>query len=96
MTNFLISFAGMSCTNALLLRYNHIALGLFLLAILLFSMDRLALGSLSFVLAVHFKQMELYHALPIAVYLFFSCFFSFRRRTDLIEGYFDFYFNGWL
>ncbi|VDD89941.1 unnamed protein product [Enterobius vermicularis] len=75
-------------------QYNHIALGLFLLAILLFSMDRLALGSLSFVLAVHFKQMELYHALPIAVYLFFSCFFSFRRRTDLIEGYFDFYFNG--
>uniref|UniRef100_A0A183DVB8 Alpha-1,3-glucosyltransferase n=1 Tax=Gongylonema pulchrum TaxID=637853 RepID=A0A183DVB8_9BILA len=50
-------------------RYNHLSLGLFLFSFTCFVSNFLKLGSVFFVLAVHYKQIELYHALPVAVYL---------------------------
>ncbi|KAH7722777.1 ALG6alpha-1,3-glucosyltransferase precursor [Aphelenchoides avenae] len=50
-------------------QYNHIALGLFLAAVLCFRHSRTLLGSACFVLALNFKQMELYHSLPVFIFL---------------------------
>ncbi|OZC12026.1 hypothetical protein X798_01207 [Onchocerca flexuosa] len=50
-------------------QYNHVSLGLFLFSFACFVSSFLKLGSVFFVLALNFKQMELYHALPIAIYL---------------------------
>lgn len=52
-----------------LFRYNHIALGVFLASIFCLRTRRYSLGSLLFVLALNFKQMVLYHALPIFIFL---------------------------
>ncbi|VDN29263.1 unnamed protein product [Cylicostephanus goldi] len=49
--------------------YNSISLGLFLLSFLLLVAQRRLLGSMAFVLALNYKQMELYHALPIFVFI---------------------------
>uniref|UniRef100_A0AC34R639 Alpha-1,3-glucosyltransferase n=1 Tax=Panagrolaimus sp. JU765 TaxID=591449 RepID=A0AC34R639_9BILA len=51
-------------------QYNHIALALFLFSTYCFHVQLAVFGSISFVLALNFKQMELYHSLPIFVYLF--------------------------
>uniref|UniRef100_F1L3G4 Alpha-1,3-glucosyltransferase n=1 Tax=Ascaris suum TaxID=6253 RepID=F1L3G4_ASCSU len=50
-------------------QYNHISLGLFLLAVICFIRNWRVAGSMFFVMAVNFKQMELYHSLPVAVFL---------------------------
>uniref|UniRef100_A0A915B6L8 Alpha-1,3-glucosyltransferase n=2 Tax=Parascaris univalens TaxID=6257 RepID=A0A915B6L8_PARUN len=50
-------------------QYNHISLGLFLLAVICFIRSWRVAGSIFFVMAVNFKQMELYHSLPVAVFL---------------------------
>ncbi|KAK0393417.1 hypothetical protein QR680_000201 [Steinernema hermaphroditum] len=50
-------------------QYNHISLGLFLWAVYFFFKNKPAYGSVAFVLALSFKQMELYHAIPIFAYL---------------------------
>uniref|UniRef100_A0A915DVF3 Alpha-1,3-glucosyltransferase n=1 Tax=Ditylenchus dipsaci TaxID=166011 RepID=A0A915DVF3_9BILA len=50
-------------------QYNHIALGIFLWSILCFESRRYYAGSMLFMLALNFKQMELYHALPVFVFL---------------------------
>jgi len=50
-----------------------VALGLFLWAVHLFQTGGSYLGSVLFVLAVNFKQMELYHSLPVFVLLLSRC-----------------------
>ncbi|VDN95162.1 unnamed protein product [Brugia pahangi] len=50
-------------------QYNHVSLGLFLFSFACFVSSFLKLGSMLFVLSLSFKQMELYHALPVAIYL---------------------------
>uniref|UniRef100_A0AC34F1T3 Alpha-1,3-glucosyltransferase n=1 Tax=Panagrolaimus sp. ES5 TaxID=591445 RepID=A0AC34F1T3_9BILA len=50
-------------------QYNHVALGFFIWAICCFQKRKVLWGSFFFVLALNFKQMELYHSLPIFVYL---------------------------
>ena len=50
-------------------QYNHFSLGLFLWALFAFQSENFSVGSLFFVLALNHKQMELYHALSIAVFL---------------------------
>lgn len=54
-------------------RYNSISLGLFLISVLLLVNQRRLLGSIAFVLALNYKQMELYHALPIFVFILSRC-----------------------
>ncbi len=53
-------------------RYNSISLGLTVLAVLLLERDRDLLGAVAFTLALNYKQMELYHAMPFFCYLFGS------------------------
>jgi alpha-1,3-glucosyltransferase len=55
-------------------QYNNISLGLAVLAICMMSMNKRILGAIFFVLALNYKQMEFYHALPIFCYLLANCF----------------------
>ncbi|TNN10405.1 Dolichyl pyrophosphate Man9GlcNAc2 alpha-1,3-glucosyltransferase [Schistosoma japonicum] len=54
-------------------QYNCVSLGLYLSAVNLFLLEWDILGSLLFCLALGYKQMELYHALPIFFYLLSNC-----------------------
>ncbi|VDL78336.1 unnamed protein product [Nippostrongylus brasiliensis] len=54
-------------------QYNSVSLGLFLFAFSFLMNGRFYLGSISFVLALNYKQMELYHALPIFVFILARC-----------------------
>ena len=49
-------------------QYNNVSLGLFILAVALIMSNYDILGGISFVFALNYKQMELYHALPIFVF----------------------------
>ncbi|EJD75952.1 hypothetical protein, variant [Loa loa] len=62
-------------------QYNHISLGLFLFSFTCFVSSFLKIGSVFFILALFFKQMELYHALPIAIYLLSKSFPSDNRLS---------------
>ncbi|XP_014102595.2 probable dolichyl pyrophosphate Man9GlcNAc2 alpha-1,3-glucosyltransferase [Bactrocera oleae] len=55
-------------------QYNNISLGLFLLAIAAICKEKYYLGSFVYTLALNYKQMELYHAFPIFIYLLRTCF----------------------
>ncbi|XP_055917101.1 probable dolichyl pyrophosphate Man9GlcNAc2 alpha-1,3-glucosyltransferase [Eupeodes corollae] len=55
-------------------QYNNISLGLAALAVVAILRDRLMFGAVFFSLALNYKQMELYHALPFFVYMLNSCF----------------------
>ncbi|EZA60360.1 hypothetical protein DMN91_011301 [Ooceraea biroi] len=50
-------------------QYNCISLGLFVAAATLVMQDSFILGSVLFVLALNYKQMELYHALPFFFFI---------------------------
>lgn len=51
-------------------QYNSISLGLFLATYVFLTNNWTLLGSIFFVAALNYKQMELYHALPIFVFIF--------------------------
>lgn len=55
-------------------QYNNISLGLACLAIAAIFKDFKRLAAVLFVLALNYKQMELYHALPFFFYLLAHCF----------------------
>lgn len=55
-------------------QYNAVSLGLFVLAVAALSSNRDCLGTVLFCLALNYKQMELYHALPFFFYLLGVCF----------------------
>ncbi|XP_072295016.1 dolichyl pyrophosphate Man9GlcNAc2 alpha-1,3-glucosyltransferase [Eucyclogobius newberryi] len=55
-------------------QYNGVSLGLALWAVLALGLGWDALGSMFFCLALSYKQMELYHALPFFCYLLGKCF----------------------
>nr|CAD2174470.1 unnamed protein product [Meloidogyne enterolobii] len=76
-------FPGLLFIDCAHFQYNHLSLGLFLWAILAFDKGRLFLGSILFVLALNHKQMELYHALPVAVFLFSR---SFKRGQSIFAS----------
>ncbi|VDK70200.1 unnamed protein product [Litomosoides sigmodontis] len=67
-------------------QYNHLSLGLFLFSFACFVSSFFKLGSAFFVLALSFKQMELYHALPIATYLLSKSFPN-DDRSSAIQRY---------
>ncbi|KAK9382133.1 glycosyl transferase [Kockiozyma suomiensis] len=56
-------------------QYNSVMLGLALLGFTNILKDKLVIGSLFFVLALAFKQMALYYALPVFAYLLGICIF---------------------
>lgn len=55
-------------------QYNGVSLGLALWAVWALGLGWDALGSMAFCLALSYKQMELYHALPFFCYLLGKCF----------------------
>jgi alpha-1,3-glucosyltransferase len=55
-------------------QYNNISLGLAVLAVCMLSLNKRLLGAILFVLALNYKQMEFYHALPFFCYLLANCF----------------------
>ena len=50
-------------------QYNNFSLGLMLWSLLAFGKSQDIVGSIFFCLALNYKQMELYHALPVFFYL---------------------------
>lgn len=71
-------------------QYNNISLGFTLLAIAAIIKDRRILGAILFTLALNYKQMELYHALPFFCYLLSNCFVELdnKRRHSFFGGIF--------
>ena len=57
-------------------RYNNASLGFALWGIVALATGHDLLGSIGFVLALNYKQMELYHAMPFFCYLLGKCLFS--------------------
>ncbi|XP_067620851.1 probable dolichyl pyrophosphate Man9GlcNAc2 alpha-1,3-glucosyltransferase isoform X1 [Eurosta solidaginis] len=55
-------------------QYNNISLGLCLLAVCAIYMEHIYLTAFLYSLALNYKQMELYHAMPFFVYLLSACF----------------------
>ncbi|XP_055547134.1 probable dolichyl pyrophosphate Man9GlcNAc2 alpha-1,3-glucosyltransferase [Wyeomyia smithii] len=66
-------------------QYNNVSLGLAALAIAALLADRNFLGSVLFVAALNYKQMELYHALPFFFYLL-QWSFQHSMRFDFKKG----------
>ncbi|VDO82350.1 unnamed protein product [Heligmosomoides polygyrus] len=64
-------------------QYNSISLGLFIFCFLFLVNQRLLLGSIFFVLSLNYKQMELYHALPIFTFILARC-----LKRPLLENFF--------
>lgn len=54
-------------------QYNGVSLGLFILAVAFIIKDLDLLASMAFVMALSYKQMELYHSLPFFFYLLGQC-----------------------
>ncbi|XP_046801061.1 probable dolichyl pyrophosphate Man9GlcNAc2 alpha-1,3-glucosyltransferase isoform X2 [Lucilia cuprina] len=61
-------------------QYNNISLGLFMYSVACIIQNRHNWASFFFTLSINYKQMELYHALPIFVYLLKS---SFSQKSFL-------------
>ncbi|CAK9302902.1 unnamed protein product [Gordionus sp. m RMFG-2023] len=57
-------------------QYNCVSLGLLILSLCFASLDRPLLTAAIFSLALNYKQMELYHSLPMFAYLLGSCLFK--------------------
>lgn len=55
-------------------QYNNISLGFTVISIAAILSDKRLLGGIFFVLALNYKQMELYHAVPFFCYLLSNCF----------------------
>ncbi|XP_058791337.1 probable dolichyl pyrophosphate Man9GlcNAc2 alpha-1,3-glucosyltransferase [Phymastichus coffea] len=64
-------------------QYNCVSLGFFIASVALIFQDSLMLGSCFFVLALNYKQMELYHALPFFFYILGLCFRARNRMSSL-------------
>lgn len=62
-------------------QYNNFSLGLASFAIAAIFNDRNVVGALFFTLALNYKQMELYHALPFFFYLLGNCAQNHYRYT---------------
>ncbi|KAL3090370.1 hypothetical protein niasHS_006822 [Heterodera schachtii] len=79
-------FPGLLFVDCAHFQYNHCSLGLFLWALFFLEKGRLRAGAFFFVLALNHKQMELYHALPIAVFLFARSFVHTNRIRSLFSA----------
>jgi len=69
----LLAYPGLILIDHGHFQYNNISLGLFLAAVAFILRGRQLLGSVAFVCALNYKQMELYHALPFFFYLLAHC-----------------------
>jgi alpha-1,3-glucosyltransferase len=65
-------------------QYNDISLGFFIAAVTFLSRGYDLSGSVFFVLALNYKQMELYHAVPFFAYLLGRCVFVKKSFVKLL------------
>lgn len=72
-------------------QYNNISLGLTCLAVAAIFRNSLRFAAILFVLALNYKQMELYHALPFFVYMFAN---SFRSTSEKQQRFGQWLVNG--
>lgn len=70
----LVLFPGLILIDNGHFQYNNISLGLFLWSLVALGEGSIFKAAIFFSLALNYKQMELYHALPIFLYLLRSCF----------------------
>uniref|UniRef100_A0A914HDH2 Alpha-1,3-glucosyltransferase n=1 Tax=Globodera rostochiensis TaxID=31243 RepID=A0A914HDH2_GLORO len=77
-------FPGLLFVDCAHCQYNHCSLGLFLWAVASLEKGRLAAAAFLFVLALNHKQMELYHAMPIAVFMFTRSIVHTDKRRPLL------------
>ena len=70
----LCSYPGLTLIDYGHFQYNCVSLGLALWAVAFLSQGKNILGAIAFSAALNFKQMELYHALPIFFYLLAACY----------------------
>lgn len=68
-TLLLMTYPGLILIDNGHFQYNNMSLGLFIMAVGLILNSRDCLASVLFVMALSYKQMELYHALPFFFYL---------------------------
>ncbi|VDM59498.1 unnamed protein product [Angiostrongylus costaricensis] len=66
----ILTYPGLLAIDNAHFQYNSISLGLFVFSLLFLENQRFLLGSIFFVMALNYKQMELYHALPVFVFIF--------------------------
>ncbi|CAI2324179.1 unnamed protein product [Caenorhabditis sp. 36 PRJEB53466] len=64
-------------------QYNSISLGLFITSYVFLSRNRTKIGSIFFVAALNYKQMELYHALPVFVFILSRSF----NRSSFVDSF---------
>lgn len=64
-------------------QYNNVSLGLAMLSIGLMISGKYCWGSFAFTLALNYKQMELYHSLPIFFFLLAQCLPGLAIQTNL-------------
>lgn len=64
-------------------QYNNISLGLAMLSVALMIRSQYCWGAFAFTLALNYKQMELYHSLPIFFYLLAQCLPRLSAQTNL-------------
>ncbi|XP_014780541.1 dolichyl pyrophosphate Man9GlcNAc2 alpha-1,3-glucosyltransferase [Octopus bimaculoides] len=64
-------------------QYNCVSLGLALWGILALAQDKDVLGAVAFILALCYKQMELYHSWPFFCYLLGKCIFNKKENRFL-------------
>lgn len=64
-------------------QYNNMSLGLAMLSVALIIRSRFCWGALAFTLALNYKQMELYHSMPIFFYLLAQCLPRLSAQSNL-------------
>jgi len=70
---FILLYPGLMLVDNGHFQYNNVSLGFFILAVALLAKHMIVFGSIFFCLALNYKQMELYHALPFFFYLLGLC-----------------------
>lgn len=81
----MLTFPGLILVDHGHFQYNCVSLGLFITSLILYSKDFDILGSIAFCLSLLYKQMELYHALPIFFYLLSKSFSSSSTFSNSIK-----------
>lgn len=81
----LITYPGLVLIDYGHFQYNNISLGLFVAAAAAVMLDLDCFSSVLFCLALNYKQMELYHALPFFFYLLGKCWRKDTYQESLIK-----------
>lgn len=78
----IVLFPGLISVDHGHFQYNSVSLGFFQISVYFLVSRRTVVASIFFVLALNYKQMELYHSLPIFVYILAVSFRLFYNESD--------------